>query len=175
MSTMSILVRNRVSEIEDAVAANTMTAEQVFTQMRQLLRKPDPVPAADGPANDAVIIPAFLRQATEPVKREDLPCNRCNGTGRFIIGGNRTVDGITHYGYAVPCKECSGAGAPNTQVHDRETLGRIVREVWIEWANEQPNPKASWLVPWDGLSEPDKEVDRRIGERLAAFAMASSV
>lgn len=48
----------------------------------------------------------------------------------------------------------------------REELGRLVREVWIEWAKEQPAPKASWLVEWDGLSEPDKEVDRRIGERL---------
>lgn len=50
----------------------------------------------------------------------------------------------------------------------REELGRLVREVWIEWAKEQPNPKPSWLVPWEDLSEPDREVDRRIGERLAA-------
>lgn len=48
----------------------------------------------------------------------------------------------------------------------RERLGRLVREEWIAWAKEQSNPKPSWLVPWDGLSEPDKEVDRRIGERL---------
>jgi hypothetical protein len=50
---------------------------------------------------------------------------------------------------------------------DREALGQIVREVWIAWAKEQPAPKDSWLVPWDGLSEPDKEVDRRIGEQVA--------
>lgn len=50
---------------------------------------------------------------------------------------------------------------------NRERLGRLVREVWIEWAKEQPAPKPSWLVPWEGLSEPDREVDRRIGERLA--------
>ena len=49
---------------------------------------------------------------------------------------------------------------------DRETLGRLVREVWIAWAREQPNPKPSWLVPWDALAEPDREVDRRIGEVL---------
>lgn len=54
----------------------------------------------------------------------------------------------------------------------REDLGRLVREVWIAWAKEQPNPKASWLVEWEGLSEPDKEVDRRIGERLAREGMA---
>lgn len=58
----------------------------------------------------------------------------------------------------------------------RETLGMLVRQVWIDWAKEQPNPKPSWLVPWEGLSEPDREVDRRIGERLfrdgLAFAAA---
>jgi hypothetical protein len=54
---------------------------------------------------------------------------------------------------------------------EREALGRLVREVWIEWAREQPNPKPSWLVPWDELSERDREVDRRIGERLAATTL----
>jgi hypothetical protein len=49
---------------------------------------------------------------------------------------------------------------------ERERLGRIVRKVWVDWAKEQPNPKPSWLQPWEELSEPDREVDRRIGERL---------
>ena len=49
----------------------------------------------------------------------------------------------------------------------RENLGKLVRAVWIAWAKEQPDPKPSWLVPWEGLNEPDKEVDRLIGERLA--------
>jgi hypothetical protein len=52
---------------------------------------------------------------------------------------------------------------------DRDMLGRLVREEWIKWAKEQPNPKPSWLVPWEELSEPDREVDRRIGVRLAGF------
>ena len=55
---------------------------------------------------------------------------------------------------------------------EREALGRRVREVWVEWAREHPNPKPSWLVPWEGLSEPDKEVDRRIGEVLYAMGAA---
>jgi hypothetical protein len=55
---------------------------------------------------------------------------------------------------------------------EREALGRTVREEWIAWAKEQPDPKPSWLVPWEGLSEPDKEVDRRIGERLHREALA---
>lgn len=48
----------------------------------------------------------------------------------------------------------------------REVLGRLVRAVWVEWAREQPNPKPSWLAPWEALGEPDREVDRRIGETL---------
>jgi len=57
--------------------------------------------------------------------------------------------------------------------HRREWLGRIVREVWVRWAKEQPNPKPSWLVPWEGLDEPDREVDRRIGEVVADNAIAT--
>lgn len=55
----------------------------------------------------------------------------------------------------------------------REWLGRIVREVWIEWAREQPGPKPSWLQPWDDLAEPEQEADRRIGERVAVNALAT--
>ncbi len=56
--------------------------------------------------------------------------------------------------------------------NDRERLGRVAREAWIKWARQQPEPKASWLVPWDGLSEPEREVDRQIGEAVAAEAAA---
>lgn len=48
----------------------------------------------------------------------------------------------------------------------RERHGRRVREVWVAWAKRQPNPKPSWLVPWDELSEADKEADRCIGSAL---------
>ncbi len=59
----------------------------------------------------------------------------------------------------------------------REELGRIVREVWVKWAKEQSNPKESWLKPWEELTEPDKEVDRRIGEKLwqTGYIEASSL
>ena len=51
---------------------------------------------------------------------------------------------------------------------EREALGRRVRETWLAWAREQPSPKPSWLLPWEELSEPEREADRRIGEALAA-------
>ena len=51
---------------------------------------------------------------------------------------------------------------------DRETLGRIVRETWVAWAKEQPDPKGSWLTGWDELDGGQREVDMRIGEAVAA-------
>lgn len=54
---------------------------------------------------------------------------------------------------------------------DREQLGRFVREAWVRWAKTQPNPKPSWLVDYDELSEPDKEADRQIGEAVARWTL----
>lgn len=51
---------------------------------------------------------------------------------------------------------------------ERDRLGRLVRELWISWAEMQPNPKPSWLVPYDDLGECDKEADRVIGEGMMA-------
>jgi hypothetical protein len=82
------------------------------------------------------------------------------------------------------CAECSAkandwvkwpcpSGGDALTDDEREAGGRLVREVWIEWAREQPNPKPSWLVPWEGLAEPDRDVDRRIAERLTLAARAA--
>jgi hypothetical protein len=49
----------------------------------------------------------------------------------------------------------------------REYLGRLVRAVWVVWAREQSDPKTNHLLPWESLSEKDREVDERIGETLA--------
>ncbi len=54
---------------------------------------------------------------------------------------------------------------------DRDTLGRFVRDAWVRWAHTQPTPKPSWLVTYDGLSEPDKEADRQIGEAVARWVI----
>ena len=60
--------------------------------------------------------------------------------------------------YPVACPTCLGTGRDI-----RETLGRVVRDAWVAWAKEQPNAPAHHLDPWEALSEPLKEVDRRIG------------
>jgi len=54
---------------------------------------------------------------------------------------------------------------------DRDFYGRIVRQVWVEWAKEQPNPKPHHLLPWEELDEDNREVDRRIGETVAKAAI----
>lgn len=48
----------------------------------------------------------------------------------------------------------------------RELVGRLVRQVWVQWAREQPDPKPSWLLPWEGLDDGQREADMRIGAAL---------
>lgn len=57
----------------------------------------------------------------------------------------------------------------------REELGREVRDAWIHWALEQENPKPSWLTAWEDMNEPDREVDRIIGERLYVLGALNEV
>ena len=47
-----------------------------------------------------------------------------------------------------------------------EELGRMVRNVWLAWAWGQPDPKPSWLVPWEDLDEGQRAVDIAIGRAL---------
>lgn len=58
---------------------------------------------------------------------------------------------------------------------DREQLGREVRNVWVEFAKEQRDPKPSHLIGWDELDEANKEVDRRIGEHIARLVLEMGV
>jgi hypothetical protein len=57
----------------------------------------------------------------------------------------------------------------------RTQLGRMVRDVWIRWSLDQPDVEdhPSWLVPWDELSERDREVDMRIGESIYVYGYLS--
>jgi hypothetical protein len=54
-----------------------------------------------------------------------------------------------------------------------DAIGALVREVWVEWAAEQPDPKPSWLTPWEDLDEGQRQVDKRIGATIAAVARAA--
>lgn len=55
---------------------------------------------------------------------------------------------------------------PQIMFFNPDDLGKIVRNAWIEWAKEQSNPKPSWLVPYEELSQPDKDADIRIGKAV---------
>ncbi len=55
----------------------------------------------------------------------------------------------------------------------RDNLGRVVREAWVNWAKTQTYCKDSWLVPWNDLSENDREADRQIGEAVADYVVSS--
>ena len=65
------------------------------------------------------------------------------------------------------CGICANSVKP---VVSRDFFGQIVRDTWIRWAQQQPNPKPSWLVPYAELNEADKEVDRQIGETVFRWA-----
>jgi hypothetical protein len=58
---------------------------------------------------------------------------------------------------------------------DRDVLGRIVRAAWEAeartWADAAEHP--NWTTPYDDLPERDREVDRLIGEAVAAHLGAS--
>jgi hypothetical protein len=53
---------------------------------------------------------------------------------------------------------------------DRDILGRVVRDVWLEWSRRKTvagiNVKPHHLAPWEEMPEQDREVDRLIGETL---------
>lgn len=58
-----------------------------------------------------------------------------------------------------------------------DELGREVRDAWVAWAREQPDvaEHPSWLVPWEGLAERDKDADRRIGRALFSTGVVTAM
>lgn len=50
----------------------------------------------------------------------------------------------------------------------REHLGRALRAAWLAWARRQPNPKPSWLLPWEDLPAEHQEVDMCMAEAVLA-------
>ncbi len=57
---------------------------------------------------------------------------------------------------------------------ERDELGRMVREAWVRWAEQQTNSKPSWLVPYEELDDEDKEADQQIGEAIARWTLVAS-
>lgn len=55
---------------------------------------------------------------------------------------------------------------------ERDALGRLVRQTWVEYCAETGDYKPAHIQPYDTLSEWDKEADRRIGVAVYAYAQA---
>ena len=49
---------------------------------------------------------------------------------------------------------------------NREKLGKLVRQIWINYCRDTGDTKPNHLATWDEISESDREVDRQIGEQL---------
>ena len=89
--------------------------------------------------------------------------NACNAIIRRRLAAHATQASISD----PPDAHVEGSGQTTGAAGlDRDYGGRLVREAWVRWALTQPSPKPTWLVPYDELSEPDKEADRQIAEAL---------
>jgi hypothetical protein len=118
-----------------------------------------------------------------PLFRVEVRYSRTGLPGAFVhcktVGGRtRSTNGRIEFDVCADClmkplfryiglEPCPIDYPDLASLIDRERLGRVVRVAWVAWAREQDNPKASWLEPWEQLSSPMKEVDRRIGEAVA--------
>jgi hypothetical protein len=112
------------------------------------------------------------------MQSELKPCPFCGGEAERRV--NATFGDMS----MVSCRSCgaqaydrkwdmrsAGTNGERALPYDRDTLGRFVREAWVRWAETQPTPKPSWLVPYDQLSEADKEADRQIGESVSRWTL----
>lgn len=64
------------------------------------------------------------------------------------------------------------APGPTVEEPEVERVAREIRGAWVEWATRQPNPKPSWLVPWDRCDEQTKDADRYLALRVLVPAIA---
>lgn len=55
---------------------------------------------------------------------------------------------------------------------DREILGGMVRRAWVDYCKEVGDQKPSHIAGWYEMEEWEREVDRRIGEKLRDYIVA---
>lgn len=110
--------------------------------------------------------------------RVNIGCDELECPASPEVIGSNEIDAITAWNRRAEAVRPVAVGGPDDRLNGfrplpwaRETLGRFVREAWVRWAETQPDPKASWLVPYDDLSEADKEADMQIGEAVARWTL----
>lgn len=143
----------------EAIAAwNRRTTPSLPPRSSTETDKADPAPAMGGEVETLHFTADWLVRG--------MPVKTPGSNRRGRVASEVTFDGKVYVDYP------AGGGAywPATDLQPweshRDVLGRLVRDAWVKWARSQPNPKASWLVPYDDLPEADKEADRQIGEAL---------
>lgn len=145
----------RITEVTDEVIDKAMTAYDEFL-------------GAEDEA-DYEAMRAALQSIAPPIdQRQEVTDEMVNHAAKAYCDAIKSSGPHEHQLQGI--RAALKSVAQPVRVLDREYLGKQVRGVWIAWAKEQPAPKASWLIPWEGLSERDKEVDRRIGEHIAVLS-----
>jgi hypothetical protein len=124
---------------------------------------------------DAAPQPSQPAQSAEPVALDIHERNALNEAVKLLpsISALRTLRAkllaAPQSSQPVEAGDTAQTWAP---VISRNFLGQIVREAWVKWAKQQPNPKPSWLSPYDELDEADKEADRQIGEAVVQWVLS---
>jgi len=58
---------------------------------------------------------------------------------------------------------------------DRDAVGRIVRDAWVERCKLKPMPRPDQLVPFERLSAFEQETDRCIGDAVVQYMQSRAV
>lgn len=121
----------------------------------------------------------------DDARGEGARCPSCGSFDRSLRGGEslgfNAEDGPEGGRFTTRCRNdkwhtpdaTRASAAPETReiapAWRVETWAEAIREAWVAWAKGQPNPKPSWLVPWDKCDEQTKDADRYIARYLLAL------
>ena len=98
------------------------------------------------------------------------------GEGRLLCNSTRVEHGT---GTDIVSHEFEPAEpvppVPEGERESRRQRGKRVREIWVAWARESPDPKPSWIAPWEDLPVMEQEVDMRIGDGLWGDGFAAGM
>lgn len=191
MSTLGLVAALELdcdSEHERAVAAETRERElrrDLATLREALAKASEPeAPYCDVCGNRGANLHTSVevcRDCYDVARGESVPGESGNSLDtrvRAIIDPARQSDGgegtMVTFGYETLYSRVRDSLSTITESGERgklspklrELLGKKVRRIWIDWANEQADPKPSWLVPWERLSDRYRDVDIRIGVEL---------
>ena len=66
--------------------------------------------------------------------------------------------------HVVACPVCAARRLP--LLFDRDEIAALVQAGFAEWAQALPNPPEKWTRGWDEISEPMKECNRLIADKI---------